>query len=111
MSEQTQTLDFPTLCEQHGDEVVTVDDSLEAGNCRYGTTEFRDFYFASRDSLTIRELVPYLTTAYGPFVRKVLEYKLAQLGVWTSAEDDYEGEPVEDTGCDDPNCTYCYPDS
>lgn len=67
---------FLELCEEHGEVVVTIDDSLASGNCRPGTERFLAQNFPGRDSVTVGELMAHLQE-YG--VKRVLEYKLLQL--------------------------------
>lgn len=68
--------DIRNLCEQHIDVEVTPEDSVAAGNCRVGTDAFRQQFFAGREFVRVRELVPHLAN---PGVRRVLEHKLLPL--------------------------------
>ena len=45
--------------EKHSDYIVTIEDSLAAGNCRLGTEHFRDQYFPGRENVTLQELSKY----------------------------------------------------
>jgi hypothetical protein len=42
------------------DKVVTIEDSIAAGNCRFGTENFRDEYFPGREEVTLKDLEPYI---------------------------------------------------
>lgn len=77
-AEAAEATDFRTRCEMHGDVEVTMEDSVAAGNCRPGTIDFRDEHFRGRTSATIRELLPLALRQQE--VRRVLEYKLEQIG-------------------------------
>jgi hypothetical protein len=68
---------FRQACEKHGEVMVTFADSRSAGNCEPGTRDFRDRVFPGRESVTLAELARYSTR---PEVRRVIEYKLRQLG-------------------------------
>ncbi len=64
---------FRELCEQHADLEITVADSIAAGNCSPGTEDFRTKHFATRESVTVKDLMRFVSVSG---VRRVLEYKL-----------------------------------
>jgi hypothetical protein len=53
------------------DAVVTVQDSIDVGNCEVGTRNFLDKYFPGKEEVTVRDLMPYVLD-YG--VRRVIEH-------------------------------------
>ncbi len=64
------------LASENGDVVVTFADSLAAGNCEPGTSQFRDRAFPGRQEVKLAELIPHLANGN---VRRVVEWKLRQL--------------------------------
>ena len=63
------------LCEKYPDMVVTREDSHNAGNCTFGTAEFVENHFPTRETITVRELAKFIRVSG---VQEVLWYKLRQ---------------------------------
>ena len=55
---------FVRLCEEHGDLMVTRDDSFEVGNCTGDTDRFIQKYLQGRTEVPLRDLIPFIKSSH-----------------------------------------------
>ncbi len=73
----------------YGDMIVTMREAAVATNCPTGVRSFRDRYFPDRESVTIRELFPWIMK--DPNVRKVVDFRVGLANNTPRVEVKYDG--------------------